>query len=88
MSLWDESHAREALAAHLCEPYDFYIYAHYHKLPDAEKEHWRRRADAALKALLDSEDSLRMGLIQALLVEGSVSVSSGTEGYKVKETPR
>jgi len=90
---WEESHAREVLAARLCEIDNHRwdpVFAEsssviWRKLSDKDRDLWRKRADLVKQALLGSEDSLRMMAISDLL-EGRADVLTHPDGFLVKNT--
>jgi len=90
---WEESHARDVLAARLCEIDNHRwdpVFAEsssvvWRNLSDKERDLWRKRAGLVKQALLGSEDSFRMMVIADLL-GGRADVSAHPEGFLVKNT--
>lgn len=93
MSQWTESHARQVMAAHMCKIVPTTVATMYspHGDPGQERmfresdsvtrQYWLTRADEVLRAVLDSEDSLRMAVIHMLLVSGEMGVVLRDGGF-------
>lgn len=96
MSRWPESHARLAVAAELCKIVPANIVSAtaadparqghlFRDLDSKSQSFWLDRADAAVDALMDSEDSLRMLVFRELFLTGTKTVVLTDAGFVIRD---